>query len=699
MSRVVFQNEAAECGAACLAMVATHFGYKVDLLHLRSLLGVGSRGMSAKDLIEGASTLKLAGRGLRVEMEELRSLAFPAILHWQMSHYIVLDSVDSRGRFHVRDPAVGARVLDQKQMSDGFTGIALEFGPLPEFVKDDKRTRVSLLSLWKGNESVAGPVAKIMALSALAEVIGLFVPLLLQILADEIIPAMDVSFIVVVAIAASVMLIAQAVGVSLRFRLVELMRTSLNLKMSGALFGHMLSLPISYFQVRHYGDLQSRFHSLDTIHSGLSGPLITTVFDAFASIFIFSLMLFYNPGLAFFALACACMYMVVRWHMHPPTIAAHEEMLIASAKRDSFLLESLRGIETLKVYASLATRSGQYQNLSADYATGQLRVAHYTNLYQFLSTIVLIVSSIGTICIGSWLVIRGDLTLGMLFAFILYRSTFTTRLVAVFDAVMQTRMLALHASRVSDISLQDRVIEPSLPGKSSGLHDVVVRDLSFTYPGDRAPIFDKLSFSLSPGTTLGIVGPSGCGKTTLGKILAGLLLPSLGRVTVSGEELRGEDGARRHSIAVVSQSDVLFSDTILQNIVLWEPDVDIDRVRMACVDACIMEDIDALPLGLNSPVGEGGGLLSGGQRQRIYLARALYAKPEILILDEATSNLDVETERRVIDRLCELPMIRIQIAHRPHAIARCDLILDLGIGGSLRPSINTKREFAMSNEA
>lgn len=680
MTSVVYQAEAAECGLACLAMVSSRFGRHTDITALRAKAGSFPRGMTVRDLIEVASKIGIEARAIRLEVNEIKDLEMPAILHWEMSHFVVAESAAPGGSILISDPARGQRKVAPDVISRAFTGIAVEFALKPDFERKDERTKINLWKLWKGKENVVPAFAKVMLLSTFIEVIGLSAPLVLQLITDELIPSKSIGFAVVCGVAALALLLSQVAGHAFRFRALEALRLNLNLRVSSGLFSHLLNLPSSFFASRHHGDIQSRFSSLDEIHSGISGAVLAAIFDAVVALLVAALLFLYSPIVGVLSVVCVIAYVATRSLMHAPTMAAHEGQIISQARRQSFLLESLRGIETLKAYSALQVRSAEFSNMTAEAASDEFRVSRLSNVYQSISASIVAVALIGAMLLGAWEVMRGSITLGMLVALLMYRATFMQRMFAAFDAFMRVRMLSLHAHRVSEVSTQAVESTATLPGRSLGGSKIVASSLAFAYPGAKGPAFAGVSFSIESGASVGVIGRSGSGKTTLGKIICGLLKPTAGHLSIGGEDVLGEEAILRHSIAVVSQSDVMFSGTILQNITMWDPLIDLSRVNEACRNACILDDILKLPLGLNSPAGENGNLLSGGQKQRIFLARALYKDPAILILDEATSHLDIPTEGQVLEHLAKLSITRIHIAHRPQSIAFCNQIIDLGGG-------------------
>lgn len=678
MTSVIYQAEAAECGLACVAMVSSRFGHRTDITVLRAKVGSFPQGMTVRDIIEVAGSIGMDARAIRLEVNEIKDLELPAILHWEMSHFVVAESVTRDGSILISDPARGQRKVGPDVMDRAFTGVAVEFALKPDFQRRDERTKASLWRLWKGTENVAPAFTKVLLLSIFIEIIGLSAPLVLQLITDELIPSRSIGFAAVCCVATLTLLLSQAGGHAFRFRALEALRLNLNLRVSSGLFSHLLHLPSSFFSARHHGDIQSRFSSLDEIHRGVSGSVLAAIFDAAVALIVGVLLFLYSPIIGTLSVACVIAYIATRSLMHAPTMMAHEGQIISQARRQSFLLESLRGLETLKAYSALQIRSAEFSNMTAEAASDEFRVSRLTNFYQAISSSIISVALVGAILIGAWEVMRGSITIGMLVALLMYRASFMQRMFAAFDAFMRIRMLSLHAQRVSDVSTVQLEANQTLPGRSLGGSKIVATDLGYSYAGAKAPTFERISFVIETGASVGIIGRSGCGKTTLGKVMCGLLKPTSGHLSIGGEDVLGEASISRHSIAVVSQSDVMFSGTVLQNIVMWDPQIDIARVNEACRNACILDDILKLPLGLNSPVGENGSLLSGGQKQRIFLARALYRDPAILILDEATSHLDIPTEGQVLEHLARLSITRIHIAHRPQSIAFCNQIIDLG---------------------
>lgn len=680
----VFQTEAAECGLAALAMVARHHGNKIDLRGMRELVGRRPQGMTAVEIVRAAAALKLSCRTLRVEPEDLSHMQTPAILHWNFDHYVVLEAVLDAGRgFLIGDPATGRRRVSLTELSAAFTGVAFDLEPDADFARVRARPRLGLFEIWRGRGGVRTALTRVLGLSVLIEAAGLAGPLFLQYVTDHALPRHDMKAISALAGSVALVLLAQALCSRLRQSVVERLRIELGARLSSQLFAHLLRLPLEFFGARHQGDIQSRFRSLDAIHAGLSGSAIIALFDAAVASALIVVMTVYDWRLASACVAFVALYCLVRWLYHAPTMLAHEATIVASARRDSFLLESVRGVEALKIYASLPSRSAQYADLSVEHALSQGEVSRLTVSYQFAAAVVLGLSLVVCTWLAAMLVLRGQLSVGMMLSFLFLRVAFTSKCVSAFDNVMQIKALSLHVERVSDVTshpVASQVLAQegsAQPGQCAHDGELRIESLHFAYPHARARVIDDFGVRIAYGSSVALVGPSGCGKSTLGRLIGGLLAPSSGRILVSGQPVAGETCAHRHGIVLVSQSDTLFTGTIGQNVALGVGEADIERVREACRGACVLDDILALPMGLDTPVGEAGLALSGGQRQRLFLARALYAQPRILILDEATSHLDVESERRVLDYLDGLSITRLHIAHRPQTIARCERVIEL----------------------
>lgn len=676
---LILQNEANECGLACLAMVASHYGHKIDLAAIqRRKLGVG-RGARLADLMQIAAQLKLAARPIKLGMDSLRRLPTPAILHWDFNHYVVLTRVGN-GKVCLNDPACGARTLELDEVSKHFTGVALELKPEAGFTPREERRRVSLRSLIGQVRGLPRAVFSVSLLALALEVFTLAAPLFMQLVVDSAVVSNDADLLTVLGLG-FLLLGAIKVGVTaLRGWLIMVLSNQLNLQLLGNLFRHLVRLPMVFFERRHLGDIVSRFDSMSAIQRTLTGGFLEALIDGLMVVTTLAMMLVYSPRLTAVVVAAAILYATIRLLLYRPLRQAQEEEIAKRAKQQSHFIETVRGMQSIKLFGRQMLRRAQYEDLLADQFNAGIRVQKLGLLYQAINGLTFVTENIIVVWLAALIILDGAFSVGMLFAFVAYKQMFVNRATALVENGIEVKMLGLHSERVADVALSET--EPDVADgqllTDEGPLEVEVKDLSFRYSDNEAPILDRVSLRILAGESVAITGPSGCGKTTLVKLMLGLLPADSGQVLIGGSPLdRIDREDYRARIGTVMQDDQLFAGTIAENIAFFEPSPDWEWMQRCAQMAAIHTEITAMPLQYHTAVGDMGAVLSGGQRQRILLARALYKRPKILVLDEATSHLDIHAERRVSEAVMQLPLTRIIVAHRPETVASADKVIEL----------------------
>ncbi len=680
---LVLQTEAAECGLACLAMVAGTHGFEIDLAQLRRSYPVSARGTTLAHLTQLAHQLKLSTRALKVELDQLGKLTLPAILHWDFNHFVVLTKVGSR-HIVVSDPARGERELSLDEASRHFTGVALELAPTTQFKRADAREKVSLLQLIGHASGLKRALVQIVLLALGLEVFAVVGPFFMQLVVDHALVAQDRDLLVVLGLGFLMLAVIQVAVSYLRGWVVLVMSTRLNLSMIGNLFHHMLKLPVSFFEKRHLADVVQRFDSLSTIQRTLSNSFIEAIVDGLMTVVMLGLMFIYSWKLVLIVATAALLYAVLRWSLYWPLRQASEEQIVRGAKQQSNLLETVRGVQSVKLFCREDLREGVYRNLMIDSFNAGIRVQKLGMLFRALNGLLFGIENVLVVWVGALLVLDGGFSVGMLFAFISYKQQFTSRIGALIEKSIELKMLGLHAQRVADIALHEPEAQavPGLVHSRALKSSVELRNVSFRYSEAEPYVVRNINLKIEAGESVALVGPSGCGKTTLLKIMLGLLTPTEGEVLVGGEPL-ARAGAERYRklIGTVMQEDQLFAGSIADNIVFFDAEPDEAHMHNCARLAAIADDIEAMPMQYNTLIGDMGTVLSGGQKQRVLFARALYKNPKILVLDEATSHLDVARERLVNEATRHLNLTRIIVAHRPETIASADRVVVLNRGG------------------
>jgi len=679
--RPVLQAEAAECGLACLTMVAAHHGHRVNLPGLRQVHPISIKGATLDQLMAVASELGLAPRALRLELDELPLLQLPAILHWDLNHFVVLEEV-KRGTVTIVDPGSGRRRLTLNEVNEHFTGVALELAPSAGFKRIDAHTRTRLTDLWTRMGNYGGAAFQILALSVLLQLTALLMPFFVQLTVDEAIGRGNVDLLTLLLVGFAVVYALNGVTAALRAWVVLTLGQSLSFQLAGNVVRHLMRLPLGYFERRHVGDLMSRIGSIRPIKDLLTQGLINVVVDAALAVTTLVVMAMISPVLTALVVATTLAYLVFSLLLYPGLRRRTEEEIVARSRQDSYLMETMRSMRAIKLHAHEALRENGWRNQYADVISASYRAQIYGINLDLGERLLFGAQFLLIVYLGAAAVIGQQLTVGLLLAFVAYRTSFTASAVALVDQLQNWRLIGVHLDRLSDI-----VAEPAEPmiarPRDRQLPPPALRfeALSFSYGPTEPNVLDGLDFEIPRRSLVAITGPSGSGKTTLMRVMLGLLPPTSGRIFIDGTPLTpATNGAWRGRVGAVMQDDLLLTGTLSDNIAFFDSDIDQERVETAAQLARIHDEIMRMPMGYLSLVGDMGAALSAGQRQRILLARALYRYPDVLFLDEGTANLDAENEDAIADMIAALPLTRIIIAHRPALIERAQLVFRLDRG-------------------
>lgn len=675
---VILQTEATECGLACLAMVASYHGYETDLASLRRRFPISQQGANLQQLIQIGQQIQLGSRPLRGEIDDLSQAKLPAVLHWDMNHFVVLVKI-SGASFTIHDPGRGEVVLNREDFSKHFTGVVLELTPTQAFEQKTEKQKISLWSFWRSAHGLGGAMTQILLFALVLEIFALVAPLYQQLVIDNAVVSADRDLLVVLALGFGLLIIVQSAINMARSWAILYLGSTLNVQLVRNLFRHLLRLPMDYFEKRHLGDVNSRFGSLDVIQRTLTTSFLSSVIDGLLVIVTLVLMFVYSPTLSVVAIIAVVVYGILRTLIYSPLRAATEETLLRGAKQQSNFLETVRGVQSIKLFSREGQRQTIYENLLVDRMNAEIKTQKIGIGFQTANTLIFGIENIIVIYFGARLVLDGGFSIGMLFAFISYKLQFVQRAAGLVDKMIELKMLNLHAERIADIALTP-VEETAFSGATTNATDtkIEIRNLTFRYSALEKPIIENLSLEIFPGEIVAITGASGCGKTTLMKVMLGLLKPEQGEVLIGGQDIHRADPQNyRKLIGTVMQDDSLFAGSIMDNITFFDPVVDQPRAMAAAAISAIHDDIARMPMQYNTLIGDMGSSLSGGQRQRVILARAFYKQPKILLLDEATSHVDVTQEKAINEILKQLKMTIVMIAHRPETIAAAGRVVDL----------------------
>jgi ATP-binding cassette subfamily B protein RaxB len=678
---LLLQTEAAECVLACLAMVAAAHGHRTDLSTLRQRFSLSLKGATMADLVRMAGELRFNPRALRVEPEQLEQLVVPCVLHWDLNHFVVLTEV-SGGTVTLHDPARGVRRMSLDELSRHFTGVALELTPAADFAPKVERQAVRLKDLIGPVHGLKRSLAQILLLAIALEVFVLGSPFLLQWVVDDVVVSADRDLLLTLGVGFGLLVLLQVAAAALRSWAVLHLSATLNLQWLGNVFAHLMRLPVAWFEKRHAGDVWSRFASVQQIQKTLSTHFVEALIDGLLVFATLAMMAFYSLTLTSIALGAVAAYALLRWAFFKPLRQATEETLVHEAQQASHFLESLRAVQAIKLFNRQADRQARFMNRVVDAMNAGLATRKLEILFSVLHRLLFGLERVAVVWVGALLVMDQRFSVGMLFAFFAFKEQFALRVSALIDKGVELRMLRLQGERLADIVLaapEDMGV-PRLAERQPEA-GIELRGVSFRYADNEADVLRGLNLAIEPGESVAIVGPSGCGKTTLLKLMLGIHAPQGGELRVGGLPLAQLGLAQwRSMVGTVMQDDALLTGSVADNICFFDAVPDLDWMVECARMAAVHDEIEALPMGYHTLVGDMGGSLSGGQQQRLLLARALYKRPRVLLLDEATSALDVERERLVNQNIRRLALTRVIVAHRPETIASASRVVVLQDG-------------------
>jgi ATP-binding cassette subfamily B protein RaxB len=675
---VILQTEMTECGLACLAMIARYHGHDIDLNVLRRKHLISMTGASLKSVIAIADGLQLSSRPLRVDLDHLEKLQLPAMLHWDLNHYVVLKSVKG-DQAEIIDPGVGLRKMSLSKLSNHFTGIAVEFTPQADFKAVQARIKPRISLLWSRLVGLKRAITQTLVLSVILQAIVLLSPFYLQLVVDAVLPRGDTSLLLALAIGFGGLVILRAVAEAVRGWAILVYGNQMSLQMVGNVFRHLIRLPSRYFERRHVGDIISRMGSTVPIQEALTQSVPAVLIDGAMAILMLIVMFLYSPILGGIVLATVLGLVLATWVIYPYLRRTQEESIYAKALENSHVIESIRAITTVKMFGREAEREAAWRNLYTDFINANVGYGKWVVARKFFETlltglqVVLVVWAAVSLMLGE----GSGFTLGMLVAFLAYRQYFTDAVVQLLEKGIEFNLLSLHLDRLSDIIFEETDADQSGDRQLTELKGAISLDnVSFQYSETDPLVLSDFNMDIAAGEMVTLTGPSGGGKTTLMKLMLGLYDPTKGAIRIDGIDLREIDRSDwRARIGVVMQDDRLLSGTLADNISFFDPEIDMQRVYKAAIAAQIHDTIAALPMNYQLQIGDMGSVLSGGQRQRVLLARALYQEPSVLFLDEGTANLDIETETAIVTIIRNLPITRVIVAHRPAFLEASDKVI------------------------
>ncbi|WP_420628005.1 peptidase domain-containing ABC transporter [Candidatus Leptofilum sp.] len=681
---VLLQLSAIECGAACLAMILSYYGRKARVAEIREQCSVGRDGLTAQTIARAGRQHGLRVKAYSLEPEALQYVTLPAIAHWGFNHFVVVEQW-SPEFVDIVDPGSGRRRLTNAEFSAEFTGVILTFEPSIHFEQRSETTTApwkqysKYLLLSPGTPRL---ITQVLGASLLLQLLGLLIPIITKLLIDDILPFKRDGLMAYLGVGIIVLLLAQLTASYLRATILVYLQARLDSQMMMGFFEHVLSLPFQFFQQRSTGDLLMRLNSNTLIREILTNQTISLFLDSSFILIYLLIILFQSSQFGIIVLAIGLLQAGMLLATHRPVQRLVQRQLAEQSKEQGYLVEALSGIETLKAAGAENIAFDKWSNLFFKQLNATIRQNYVTAVIEIIMTNIRTFSPLLLLWVGARHVLAGEMSLGTMLALNTLAVAFLVPLSSLVSSGRQLQLVTAHLDRVADVldakpeqDLSQVQIAPILQGHIS------IENVSFRYDENAPFILQGISATILPGQKVAIVGRTGSGKSTLAKLLVGLYTPTSGAIFYDGlPHNQLNYGSLRQQFGVVLQESFLFNTSIRQNIAFGNPALSLDETMQAAKLAAIHDDIVQMPMQYETMVSEGGDALSGGQRQRLSLARALANQPAILILDEATSHLDVSTENLVEQHLSSLACTRIVIAHRLSTIRNADLILVLDGG-------------------
>lgn len=645
---------------------------------MRTIMNASGNGASVSDLIKAANQINLQARALSLEIESISSLKLPCILHWNSNHYVVLQKIKNSGLI-IHDPANGRRAISFEELDTFFTGIAIEFEPSPKFEKL-RETGLTLSSFISGTRGFLAAVSGVAAIAFATELIGLLTPIASQVLFDDVLVGGDFGLLTLVVIGYVTIISFSSLLGFLRTLSIQALYVRLTKYWFGATYCHLTSLPIKWFKKRSSADIVTRFGSIHNIQHIITSTLVSIALDIVMLSLSLIFMLHYSMKLTLIALIAFSLYITIRIIRYSFTREATRKQITFDAQQYSFLLETIEAIVSIRVFNRTNNRNQRYHEIVDQSVNVNNQISIQEAIFSLMHGLIRSAEMGAVVALGANMVRENTLTAGMLIAFFVYKDQFIGRGVQMLDSIFSMKLSKLYTERLSDILLSEseagvldgRQMQPTQPSSIS------LANVSYQHSQTDPILFANISLNVIAGQTVVLVGPSGCGKTTLLSLLMGIVKPTSGEVLFNGQKLSNVAlSSIWGHIGVVMQDERLLTGTIAENISFFSESQDLDRVIFAAKVAEISTEIEELPLSYMTLVGDGGAVLSSGQRQRILIARAIYDNPSVLFFDEATNNLDYETESRVMNNICKLQMTKIFVTHRRELGAFANQVIDV----------------------
>jgi ATP-binding cassette, subfamily B, bacterial len=679
---IIQQLGATECGLACLAMILSYHGRKTKLSELRDCFDPGRDGTTALDIARAGRASGLRVKAYSLGPADFKYVSLPAVVHWNFNHFILVARWSPRW-VHIVDPTFGRRRLTFEEFDAGFTGVALTFEPGPHFERGRRKTgRPVMRYMSVCARNAPGWFLQVILTSMLLQALGLVGPVFTKVLVDHILRYQVTNMMTILGLGISFLALTQAVITYLRSALLLHLQFRLDSQMMLEFFDHLLSLRFQYFQQRTSGDLLMRLSSNAVIRDTLTGQTLSLVLDGSLVVVYLVILWSQQALLGMTALCLGSLQVILMLMTARPVRHLTQQELAADVKSQSYLVETLSRVELVKTSGREDYVLDHWSTLLFNHLNAAFRRSLLSAQIDTVMSTLKIFSPLALLWAGAYLVLTGGLSLGMMLALTSLATAFLAPLSSLVASGQRLQLVGSHLDRLTDVLETAPEQNPKETGGVPRLTGrIEIRKLSFRYNSSSPLILNDISILMRPGQKVALVGRTGAGKSTLAKLLLGLYQPTAGEILYDNAPLSTLNfRLLRQQVGVIHQETQLIGGSVRQNIAFGRPEMPMDQVVKAARQAMIHDEIMQMPMGYETLIAEGNNGLSGGQCQRIALARALAHSPAILLMDEATSHLDVGTERMIEESLNALSCTRIVVAHRLSTIRNADVIYVLEQG-------------------
>ena len=679
------QQSGSDCGAACLVMVARYWGKNFSVNRVRDIANVDRNGASLRGLSAAAESIGYSTRPVKASLDQLAKQKLPAIAHWEGKHYVVVYEVTPK-QVIIADPAIGQRHLTYPEFKAGWTGYTLLLQPtaLIKKLKDTTTPFWQFIQLVSPHGQV---LLEVFITSLLIQIFGLITPLFTQLLLDRVVVQGSTLTLTAVGLGLVIFGLFRVAMTGLRQYLLDHTANRVHIAMIVGFIRHTFRLPMSFFESRYVGDIIARVQENRKIENFLTGEALSIVLDLLTVFVYVGLMFWYSWKMALLALVIVPPFFLLALIATPFLQKISREIFAALAEESSYLIQSLTGVSTVKSLAVEQTVRWRWEEFLNKSIRKNFSGQVMGNRLQMFSLTIESLVTTGLLWFGAWLVIQGELTIGQLVAFNMLIGNVISpfqRLTVLWNQLQEVVIAMERINDVIDTEPEEDLQSQARQYLTELRGNIIFDNVTFRYhPESDINVLENLSFEVKAGQTVALVGRSGSGKTTISKLVLGLYPPTDGKILIDGYDITAISlPSLRNKVGVVDQDTFLFGGTIRENLTMAYPSATLEDIVDAGRLAGADEFIQRLPMGYETQIGEGGGLLSGGQRQRLAIARALLGNPCLLVFDEATSHLDVESERIIQTNLNTILHGRTSliIAHRLSTVRNADIILVLDRG-------------------